>query len=870
MVPWLFATLLLSAVSWFALSSPAAAQGNGAAALSAARTAARELAGELMENLRVGSTVVVRPLAAGHTGLPESAAKRIETLIVNALDVRLPQDMNVTLLRGRDVLQIFRSLDESSFAGGSEELLESVLKAARADTVLACEPAGADPASLEIHCSITYGRVVCPGGGEIRSCATVDVEDVRNLGSAVVSFPWRNPDEHLKYVFTELAWKLAGAVGLDESDEVELVGECPDDRSALTRSVTKKLRHEMRRVQRQRVGWRKVGGKGRRFTLRWSVMEWGDDRYELSADLYRQGTDRSTFETGDSTHIEVSSLPGNVRLVPCGDPDPNPIPGPESDPDPDPDPNLPPPPSCGEDATVYILSDGITLADWVFLARTRLEHGDHVNLMVEAKRHLREYCEWRPLVEVLEAAVSGIAGELRVAIKTSPREGLDRLSEVEASAGRQPALLLLWANGHERLGEYSAAEAVYVEWLNAASPDHGKRAEVLTALYRVRDLENASSAEESLRMTRTDRTWVRWALMGEQAAGPGQARDAFGEAVRDLIRTWQAGRGLKPTGHLTTRGELDALIAEGRQAERAHRELVERQADDAAFAEARRLNTEAGFLTYLKRGGRHEAQARELLFEARWPAGRKFDDCLGCPEMVVVPAGSFMMGSPAKQASPGHNEGPMRRVTIGERLAVGVYEVTFSEWDTCRRGGGCSYRPDDRGWGRGDRPVIEVSWNDANEYVRWLSQVTRAEYRLLSESEWEYAARSGTSGPFHFGSTISPEQANYDGNYTYGSGRKGRYRMRTVPVGTFPANAFGLHDVHGNVREWVEDCWHGSYRGAPSDGRAWTAGGDCDYRMVRGGSWTDGPGDLRSADRDWYETGYRSSGVGFRVARTLD
>ena len=131
--------------------------------------------------------------------------------------------------------------------------------------------------------------------------------------------------------------------------------------------------------------------------------------------------------------------------------------------------------------------------------------------------------------------------------------------------------------------------------------------------------------------------------------------------------------------------------------------------------------------------------------------------------------------------------------------------------------------------------MINVSWDEAKAYVGWLSRKTGERYRLLSEAEWEYAARAGTAGPFHFGSTISTDQANYDGNYTYGSGRKGVYRKKTVPVGSFPANGFGLHDVHGNVREWVEDCWHDSYAGAPTDGSARITGGDCDERAHHAG-----------------------------------
>ena len=135
----------------------------------------------------------------------------------------------------------------------------------------------------------------------------------------------------------------------------------------------------------------------------------------------------------------------------------------------------------------------------------------------------------------------------------------------------------------------------------------------------------------------------------------------------------------------------------------------------------------------------------------------------------------------------------------------GKHEVAFDEWDACVAAGGCGgHHLDDEGWGRGRRPVIDVNWDNAKAYVRWLSRRTGKSYRLLSEAEWEYAARAGTTGPFHTGSTISTNQANY----TYGAGREGLYREKTVPVGSFPANGFGLHDVHGNVWEWVEDCWH--------------------------------------------------------------
>ena len=249
--------------------------------------------------------------------------------------------------------------------------------------------------------------------------------------------------------------------------------------------------------------------------------------------------------------------------------------------------------------------------------------------------------------------------------------------------------------------------------------------------------------------------------------------------------------------------------------------------------------------------------------------GQRFRDCAACPEMIVVPAGSFLMGSPDAEEGRREDEGPLHRVTFAAPFAVGIYEVTFDEWDACVAGGGCGgYRPEDL-WGRGRHPVIFVTWNDAQSYVQWLSDKTGKRYRLLSELEWEYMARAGPRTPFHTGSTISTDQANYDGNHVYGpSGRKGVYRRKTVPVGSFPANAYGLHDVHGNVWEWVQDCWNGNYQGVLRGGKAWESG-NCPNRVLRGGSWIYDPGVLRSAIRARTSTGNRDSDLGFRVARTL-
>jgi formylglycine-generating enzyme required for sulfatase activity len=244
-------------------------------------------------------------------------------------------------------------------------------------------------------------------------------------------------------------------------------------------------------------------------------------------------------------------------------------------------------------------------------------------------------------------------------------------------------------------------------------------------------------------------------------------------------------------------------------------------------------------------------------------------DAPWCPEMVVIPAGRFLMGSPPAEEGRDDDEGPQHFVTITKPFALGRYPVTFAEYDefaatTMRE------PPSDDGWGRGRRPAIMVSWDDAQAYVAWLSGQTGETYRLPSEAEWEYACRAGTTTPFHVGATISTERANYNGTHmTYGSGEQGIYRGQTLPVGAFPANAFGLCDMHGTVWEWCADGWHENYVGAPADGSAWLEGGKQDKRVARGGSWFEWPGALRSADRMEGEPGGRYVDNGFRVAKTL-
>ena len=252
---------------------------------------------------------------------------------------------------------------------------------------------------------------------------------------------------------------------------------------------------------------------------------------------------------------------------------------------------------------------------------------------------------------------------------------------------------------------------------------------------------------------------------------------------------------------------------------------------------------------------------RIALRKAGPQVGEKFRDCPECPEMVVVPTGSYRMGSRDGNL----DEKPAHDVTIRAPFAVGRYEVTFAEWDACTRDGGCPAGESvavDEGWGRGRRPVIGVSWGDAKRYLQWLSRKTGKSYRLLSESEWEYAARTGTETAYSWGDEIGVNRAN-----CLGCGSRWD-DSKTAPVGSFRTSVWGLHDMHGNVWEWVEDCWNDSYAGAPADGSAWLRG-NCGVRVLRGGSWFNIPSYLRAANRIRVATGSRGFNIGFRVARTL-
>ena len=252
-----------------------------------------------------------------------------------------------------------------------------------------------------------------------------------------------------------------------------------------------------------------------------------------------------------------------------------------------------------------------------------------------------------------------------------------------------------------------------------------------------------------------------------------------------------------------------------------------------------------------------------------------FRDCDdGCPQMALIPPGKFLMGSEASDKEAKVNEKPRHAVEIAYAFAVGAYEVTLAEWEACVNEGGCSSVPLERHGESDDgkRPVTHVTWHEANAYTEWLSGRTGMDYRLPSESEWEYVARANTTTPYYSGVAITSKQANFDGRYDWRVGSAltaNVYVGRTLEVGLLEPNAFGLHDVHGNAGEWTLDCYVSHYRGASEDGRPRDTE-SCVRRVVRGGSWKDKPWDIRSARRQANVPDERSSQIGFRVLRTFE
>ena len=410
---------------------------------------------------------------------------------------------------------------------------------------------------------------------------------------------------------------------------------------------------------------------------------------------------------------------------------------------------------------------------------------------------------------------------------------------------------------------------------DAAVPDALRRLNFIFFDERERFDESADKLADALR---TDIGWIR------QHTEYGEAERRWASAGRpnslllrsptlDVAEYWMASR---PAAAPEPTKEIREFLVASRQATRSARRL-RRIAQSSIFSLM--MVVIVGLVgiikqVFLKAQWNYwtvtypymRAQVRPYVLtaakEQALKPGDSFKECAqDCPEMIVVQKGSFMMGFlPTKN---------QHKVTIAQPFAVAKYQLIFADWDACVAGGGCNgYKPVDQGWGRGQQPVINVNWHDAQTYVAWLSEVTGKTYRLLTEAEYEYVARAGTTTTYPWGNDIKLNgQAMADCN---GCGSKWD-NQQTAPVGSFSANKFGLYDMIGSVFEWTEDCLHKNYDGAPPDGSAWRAanGGQCTNRILRGGSWGSSPDDLRSANRFSLTTDSRLIDNGFRVGRTL-
>ncbi|NEV63344.1 formylglycine-generating enzyme family protein [Thiorhodococcus minor] len=298
--------------------------------------------------------------------------------------------------------------------------------------------------------------------------------------------------------------------------------------------------------------------------------------------------------------------------------------------------------------------------------------------------------------------------------------------------------------------------------------------------------------------------------------------------------------------------ELEAYLSaypEGRFRRLAEIRLSVLRAGDAAGSEPAAPST-----AQVQRGGRESRPGARKGPELG--AGSRIQDCDSCPELVVVPAGDFTMGS--DQGRP--EERPPHPVELAKPFAIGVYEVTVEEWDACLREGACDLAPNSRT--DATLPMSNVSWDDARQYLDWLSRKTGKEYRLPSEAEWEYAASGGTKTRFWWGEEVGENKASCDDCGSQWDGES------PAPVGSFEPNPFGLYDIHGNLWEWTQDCVNRSYQGAPSDGTAWLRG-DCLGRMLRGGAWNLDADYMRTTRRHNYDHDVRYYLHGFRVVRSL-
>ncbi len=441
--------------------------------------------------------------------------------------------------------------------------------------------------------------------------------------------------------------------------------------------------------------------------------------------------------------------------------------------------------------------------------------------------------------ETAEAGGGEATGEMR----NGQPVLLETLGPGPASAGCDLETdRLLW----ESIKDETEA-AYFEEYLRLAEAGEICGKFVQIAKLKLRVVPNPTPGPDNTEVSEPRRVKDAQELLTALGYDAGPADGVMGGRTRKALILFQDAQGLESTGRLTV--DVEIAIA------KAHAELGE---NDAA--------------------GTFEAADAPILpplaFEPSQTLGplTSFRDCEDCPEMMVIPSGAFWMGSRESEPGSRESEQPRHRVNV-ESFAIGKYEVTFDEWDACFDAGGCEHRPNDFGWGRGRLPVIDVSWEDAQQYVTWLSRETGQAYRLPSEAEWEYAARAfptsqGQNAPaYAFGDRITEDQANF-----------GRNVGQTTEVGSYPANAWDLHDMHGNVWEWVEDRWDDDYdartRRLREEREREIRGqnpvtDENIFRVFRGGSWFNEPEILRSAIRGRLRPDVRNDVMGFRLARTL-
>ena len=394
--------------------------------------------------------------------------------------------------------------------------------------------------------------------------------------------------------------------------------------------------------------------------------------------------------------------------------------------------------------------------------------------------------------------------------------------------------------------ELSAEDSVpaYEDYLEIF-PDGIHQAE---ALRRIEAIQQAEAKVERERLEREKQDNLAW-----EAASNTRTVAAFDSYISE----WPAGLHIE-------------------DATRIRRQLLDQSNDEKAFQSALKLNNKEAFQAYIDAfpKGVNVTAALQKIDDLTLRPGKTFTDCEGCPALMVVPAAAFWQGSEENSPLALSMEKPHRLVTIDKPFAVSIYEITMAEWDLCFADKGCTSRPGDNDWGRGNRPVIMVSWNDAEEYVHWLSEKTGQSYRLPSESEWEYFARAGQEGDWPSGHpAIVCEFGNVAGTETGFRWQheycKDETALGTTPVGSFRPNEFGLYDTIGNVSEWTADCLNLSYVDAPVDGSAWGRG-ICSSHMTRGGSWITGSREIRLPARFNLKNGDRNDFTGFRVVRTID